>query len=571
MSDPSDPVEDQRLAGIVESGIDALQATTLDKLPIGVYRSTPDGRIVDANPALVALLGYPDSASLLSTSAGDLYADPAERERILAQADREGALRGVETQVRRRDGGTIWVRLNTFLARDARGLPLFYVGTIEDVTERRLAEESLWDSEARQKLLLDQLPAMLWTTDRELRITLAQGTGLVALNLLPNQLTGTTLYEYFQTDDADFPPLAAHRRALGGEEVSYETEWAGRAYESHVRPLAGADGRVAGTLGIALDVTDRQRLKDAEKETNRRQRCMVETTLAASTAASLEEALQAFTDGARVIFGARHVAIEAGAAAEGQMLAVTTLVGRGRISPRHEGLSGGARQIHPGRRAAARPARPHGLDRRGPQAGRGRAVPAGAARPRHPRLRPGRRHRHGLRGPHHGLERTRATDLRMDARRGGGNRRGGADHAAAVSRGPPPGPPPLPGHRGRGDPGASRRARGAAEGRVRVPGRADPERAPRGRSLVVQRLRRGHQRAPARGRCPAGRRRALPGPLRTRAGGPRTGGSPARGDGGARLHPRPQARSSRSSSGSCGASCPTTAPPSRSSGATSWR
>ena len=105
MSDPSDPVGAGRLAGTVESGTGALQATTLDKLPIGVYRSTPDGRIVDANPALVALLGYPDSTSLLSTSAGDLYADPAERKRLLAQADRDGALgcRDPDAPTRRRE------------------------------------------------------------------------------------------------------------------------------------------------------------------------------------------------------------------------------------------------------------------------------------------------------------------------------------------------------------------------------------------------------------------------------------------------------------------------------------
>jgi PAS domain S-box-containing protein len=291
------------LARIVESEINALQVTTLDKLPIGVYRSTPDGRIVDCNPALVALLGYPDRASLLSTSAWDLYADPKERDRILARADREGGLQGVETQVRRKDARTLWVRLNTFLVRDARGRPLFYVGTVEDVTERRVAEESLWDSEARQKFLLDQLPAVLWTTDVDLRFTLGQGTGLGALNLRPNEVAGTTLFQYFQTDDADFPPIAAHRRALLGEAVSYDTEWAGRAYESHVRPLTDTDGRVVGTLGIALDVTDRQRLKDAEQATTRRYRAILESALDAVIGMDADGRITDWNGRAQEMFG----------------------------------------------------------------------------------------------------------------------------------------------------------------------------------------------------------------------------------------------------------------------------
>jgi PAS domain S-box-containing protein len=232
---------------------------TIDLLPIAVYRSTPEGRLVDVNPAMVAMLGFAGRDELLATPAVELYADPDDRERILARAQREGQLRGIETQLRRRDGKVIWGRLNTFLERGAGGRTLFYVGTIEDVTERRLAEEALWESEARSRMLLEQLPAVLWTTDSELRSTLSEGAGLKALNLRPNELTGTRLEDYLGKDELGRAALEAHRRALQGEAHSYRQVWGGRTYEAHVRPLYGPDRTIVGTLGMALDITDLQR------------------------------------------------------------------------------------------------------------------------------------------------------------------------------------------------------------------------------------------------------------------------------------------------------------------------
>ncbi len=85
------------------------------------------------------------------------------------------------------------------------------------------------------------------------------GSGLAALHLAPPQLVGRTLSDYFHTHDPAFASLAAHRRALAGEAVSYEQEWAGRVYQAHVEPLRARDGQLIGTIGVALDITDRER------------------------------------------------------------------------------------------------------------------------------------------------------------------------------------------------------------------------------------------------------------------------------------------------------------------------
>ncbi|MDD9935161.1 MAG: ATP-binding protein [Myxococcales bacterium] len=103
-----------------------------------------------------------------------------------------------------------------------------------------------------------QLPAVVWTTDRDLKFTSSVGGGLAALGLAQNEVVGMSVFEYFRSEDPDFEPIRAHVRALDGESVKYETQWAGRRYETHTEPFRSEAGEIIGTLGIALDVTERK-------------------------------------------------------------------------------------------------------------------------------------------------------------------------------------------------------------------------------------------------------------------------------------------------------------------------
>lgn len=121
------------------------------------------------------------------------------------------------------------------------------------------ADEALREREADLRLLVEQMPAVLWSTDRDLRFTSSRGGGLSALGLRPNQVLGLDVYEYFQTRDREFPPIAAHLRALSGESVSYEFEWKGRTFGTRVEPLRDSEGTIHGVIGLAFDITDRKR------------------------------------------------------------------------------------------------------------------------------------------------------------------------------------------------------------------------------------------------------------------------------------------------------------------------
>ncbi len=128
--------------------------------------------------------------------------------------------------------------------------------------ERHRSQEQHHRHEAQLRVLTEQIPAVLWTTDEHLRFTSSSGHGLGKLNLLPNEVVGLTVLEYLRTDDEANPSVAAHRRALAGESAAFEIEWMGRTFHGHVSPMRKAEGRIVGTVGVALDVTEERHIKE---------------------------------------------------------------------------------------------------------------------------------------------------------------------------------------------------------------------------------------------------------------------------------------------------------------------
>jgi len=135
--------------------------TQIFSYPLGIYRATPQGQILDAAPTLVRMLGYPDLASLKAVNFWDIHHDPRDRESWQAVLDSSSMVEVFETQLRRRDGTLFWAKDCTRAARDSRGKVLFYDGVIEDITRKKQIEEDhSWDvrlqkavSEVSERLL----------------------------------------------------------------------------------------------------------------------------------------------------------------------------------------------------------------------------------------------------------------------------------------------------------------------------------------------------------------------------------------------------------------------------------
>lgn len=258
-----------------------------DASPIGLFHADAAGNCVYVNAQCARMIGVGPDEALGWGWARHLHAD--DRTRVMAAARRTidehvpfrsehrfvhpgaspgggaggpGGASGIAG-----GGAVVWVLAEILPERDGDGRVVGFVGTVADITERQGIERDLRTSETRLRVIASQMPAVLWTTDADLVVTSGMGAGHKDLGISPDHFTGTSLYN-LESDPAwrDSPVMLAHRRALLGESVAYEQKWRNRWYQCHVEPLRETGGKVTGTIGVGLDVTDRKQAEQALRD-----------------------------------------------------------------------------------------------------------------------------------------------------------------------------------------------------------------------------------------------------------------------------------------------------------------
>ena len=120
----------------------------------GIYRTSPQGKILAANPALIAMLGYESEEEFFKLDIiHDLYVDPDQRKTVVDEMEREGAIKDVELVLKRKDGNPITVLESGRTVYDSRGKILYYEGILTNITERKRAEKQLEKLFEASKLL----------------------------------------------------------------------------------------------------------------------------------------------------------------------------------------------------------------------------------------------------------------------------------------------------------------------------------------------------------------------------------------------------------------------------------
>jgi PAS domain S-box-containing protein len=241
--------QDQRLADFFENA------------PIGMHRLSSDGRILWANKHELAMLGYaPDE--YVGHFIFEFMRPPEAAHELLRRLARNETLRDYPGRLRCKSGAVKDVLIDSNVLWESGSFVHTRTFT-RDVTQSKRTLDALRASETRLRLVTEQLPALILTTDENLRITSLMGTGLRALQWDSERYVGRPLCELFKTQDAACPPLAAHQRALEGESMPYEIACGSVVLQGHAEPLRNEAGGIVGSVGIALDISE---LKNAQQE-----------------------------------------------------------------------------------------------------------------------------------------------------------------------------------------------------------------------------------------------------------------------------------------------------------------
>lgn len=247
-----------------------------DHLIEGIFQTTPDGRYLLANAALARMYGYasPDELVQSVTDIGrGLYVDASRRDEFLHAMQQEDTVTNFESRIYRKDGSIIWISENCRAIRDAKGEVVYYEGTVEDITQRRQAEEGVRRSESLYHSLVETMPQNVFRKDLQGRFTFANQQYCNHYRCKLEDILGKTDFDFFPAEMAEKYRRDDWRVMETGQ--TYEIVEEHRPHgqpQSYIQvvktPLYGADGKIIGLQGIFWDITQQRLAEERIRKAN---------------------------------------------------------------------------------------------------------------------------------------------------------------------------------------------------------------------------------------------------------------------------------------------------------------
>ncbi|HXU75868.1 MAG TPA: SpoIIE family protein phosphatase [Methylomirabilota bacterium] len=247
-----------------------------DHLIEGIFQTSPEGAYLMANAALARIYGYASPEELMRslTDIGRrLYVDEGRRAEFVRVMQEHDTITGFESQIYRKDNSVIWISENCRAIRDAKGRLLYYEGTVEDITQRREAEEKLRNSETLYHSLVETLPQNIFRKDRQEKFTFGNQQFCKVLGKPLEEIVGKTDFDFFppelaakyQSDDRRVMEtgqpysIVEEHRPPGGKKMFVQVV---------KTPLYGPDGKINGLQGIFWDITEQRLAEEKIRRVN---------------------------------------------------------------------------------------------------------------------------------------------------------------------------------------------------------------------------------------------------------------------------------------------------------------
>ena len=244
---------------------------------IGIYQTTPEGAILNVNPAILKMLGYEsvDELKKINLETGQDYSDNG-RPKFKSLIEKNGVIHNFESRWRKKNGELIDIIENAQVVRNADGKILYYDGFVENITDRKKAEKALIEShsllensEKRFRDLADLLPQSVWEATTDGEITYLNKHGLTLLGYTAEDIDkGLTLFDCIISDERE-RVFSSIQKTLRNEEAVLNDEYTSIKKDGStfpVRPYYTAifeNGKPVGIRGVTVDISD---IRQAEKE-----------------------------------------------------------------------------------------------------------------------------------------------------------------------------------------------------------------------------------------------------------------------------------------------------------------
>jgi PAS domain S-box-containing protein len=243
-----------------------------ETLQEGVYFSTPEGHLLDANPALVGMLGYTRKDELLAVDPGALSPDSTEPVLGRMVSDR-GGLRTREVKLRRKDGTAATFLDSSRAVGDTAGNIIRYQGTLVDVTEKRAMERQLLQQEEFRRRLLESFPDLILVVDLDERYTFVSSRVRDLLGYQPEALLGKKISEL----EDHSPELASlYHDVASSQQAFASTEYGARHSDGSWRTMRAsasqlfdAEAKLIGVIISVRDITTERKLEQQVVQSER--------------------------------------------------------------------------------------------------------------------------------------------------------------------------------------------------------------------------------------------------------------------------------------------------------------
>jgi diguanylate cyclase (GGDEF)-like protein/PAS domain S-box-containing protein len=254
---------------------------TFDNAPVGIMHTSVEGyRILRANRRLSEMLGYTQEELLRMTSTDIVHPDYrfSDKPKYIGQLLAGESLPfASQRKFVRKDGSSLWVNRTVSLVKDASGTPIYFIRMIEDISERKRADETIANERALLRAVVDAVPERIYVKDREGRFLLQNAANVRAHGAASHEeLLGKTVYDIFPRDVAqrveaeDRGLIESGKQLMDRERVSTDAA-GGRSWVVASKiPLRDAANNVVGLVGVNRDITAyklaEQALKESEEQ-----------------------------------------------------------------------------------------------------------------------------------------------------------------------------------------------------------------------------------------------------------------------------------------------------------------